>query len=269
MNSFFENKVIVISGGTDGIGMSLVRILSAWGAKLAICGRNPQKIEIHKELFAHLPNIFFFHCDVKNSQSCKLFIQETVQKFSRIDILINNAGVSMRSEFIDTDIQVLENLIQTNLLGTIYLTHYSLPYLINSHGTLVGISSVAGLRGTPGRSGYSASKFAVTGFLESLRVELRHKINVLTVFPGFIASSIRTKALDGTGSNIGATTMQEKQLMSVDSCATHILHAVKNKRQRVIITMLGKITHILNKISPNLSDFLVYRFYYKNSKLVK
>lgn len=269
MRNYFENKVVVISGGTDGIGKSLVQILSAWGAKLAVCGRDMQKIKNYQELFAHLPDIFFFHCDVRSSANCKLFIQETVQRFGTIDILINNAGISMRSEFIDTDIQVLEDLIQTNLLGSIYLSHYSLPYLLANNGTLVGISSVGGLRGTPGRSGYCASKFALTGFLESLRVELRKKVNVISIFPGFVTSAIRTKALGATGVAVGETKMQEKRLMSADTCAIHILRAIKSKRQRTILSLLGKITTILNRISPTLADSLVHKFYYKNNQLVK
>lgn len=270
MRSFFEGKVIVISGATDGIGQSLLSILSAWNAKVAVCGKNLEKVAEGRSLFALHSDVYFEVCDVRSSIACKQFIQNTVQHFGRIDIIINNAGISMRSEVLHTMPSVIEDVMNVNFMGMVYLSSHALPYIIESKGSVVGISSIAGYRATPGRAAYSASKFAMNGFLESLRVEMRpHQVHVLSIAPGFIASRIRKKALDGSGAPVGDTTMNEERMMTPDTCALHILHAIKKRKQRVTLSLLGKATIIINKLSPRLADFLVYHFYYKNRRLIK
>ncbi len=269
MHFFLSDKIVVITGGSEGIGKALIENLIRANAIVATCGRDAKKLKQLKEQIVS-DRLFTFTCDVTKKKDCQDFIKAVIQRFERIDILINNAGISMRSEFIDTDIEVFEKIMNTNFYGTMYCTKFALPYLINSQGTLVGISSIAGYRGTPGRSAYSASKFAMNGFLESLRVELKHhNVSVITIAPGFISSQIRYNALDGKGALVNETHLKEKKLMTPKQCAEKIVDAIKNKNTRVSFTLLGKVTVFLNKFFPRYSDLLVRNFYYHKNKLVK
>lgn len=271
MKRFFEDKVVVVTGATDGIGKSLVSVLSGWNAKVAACGKDEVKVKQCNDFFSRTSSTFYMVCDVSDSKACEAFIQRTVEVYRRIDLLINNAGLTMRAEFADTDTSVIDRLISVNLLGTLYITKYALPTLTANRGTIVGISSIGGFRGLPGRSIYSASKFGINGFLESLRVELRDQnVRVVTVSPGFIASNIRFKALDGNGNPTNDTRMDEKKMMSTNTCALRILSSIRYKRERVVFSLLGKVTVLLSRLLPSqLVDALVYRFYYRNNKLVK
>lgn len=267
---YFDNKVVVITGGTDGIGRSLVNILSGSGALVVSCGKSPQRVQECKELFIGRKNTDYLVCDVRDKVACKTLVDFVVKQYGRIDILINNAGVSMRAEFEDLSLEVAAQVMAVNFFGAVYMTKWALPYIIACKGTIVGISSVAGYRATPGRCVYSASKFALNGFLESLRVELKkHRVRVLTVAPGFIASNIRFKALDKEGKLVQETHMEEHKMMQTNTCALHILDAIRQRKQRLTLTFLGKMTIFLNKLFPKLMDGWVYRFYYKNRQLIK
>jgi short-subunit dehydrogenase len=155
-------------------------------------------------------------------------------------------------------------------MGTVYCTHYALPYILQNKGAIVGISSIAGYRGLPGRSGYSASKFALNGWLESLRTELLDSgVHVLTACPGFTTSNIRVAALNKLGEAQGETPMDEASMMSAEECAQHIQRAMENRKRTLILTFNGKRTVFLNKWFPALADKLVRNFFYKNGQLVK
>ncbi len=186
----FENKIVVITGGSDGIGKALSNAMLEKGAKVATCGRNSQKLDALADENQGLP-LFTSIADVSKEEDCKLFINSAIEKFGGIDILINNAGISMRALFKDTDLATLKNVMDINFWGTVYCTKYAMNSVIDRKGTIVGVSSIAGYRGLPGRSGYSASKFAVNGWLEALRTELLETgVNVMWVCPGFTTSNI-------------------------------------------------------------------------------
>jgi len=157
-----------------------------------------------------------------------------------------------------------------NLWGTIYCTHFAMKEIIRNKGTILGVSSVAGFRGLPGRTGYSASKFAMTGFLEALRTELLDShVNVMWVCPGFTASNIRNVALDKNAQPQKENPMDETKMMTAEECATHIAAAIKNRKRTLVLTSLGKRTLFMSKLFPSLADTLIKRFYFKNGKLVK
>ncbi len=268
--SFFQDKVVVITGGSDGIGKALIEALIPRGAKVATCGRSHDKIyKLQMEYSSVLLHTVV--CDVSDETECRRFIESTIDTFGGIDILINNAGISMRALFADCDTKVTRKVMEVNFLGAVYCTKYALSSILNNHGTIVGVSSTAGYRGLPGRSAYSASKFALQGWLESLRTELLHSgVHVMWVCPGFTASNIRLAALNQSGESRGETVLDEGSLMSALDCAQHILKAIERRKRTLILTFLGKVTVLINKVAPSLADRLTYRHYYnKKGEFVK
>jgi short-subunit dehydrogenase len=267
--SFFTNKVVVVTGGSDGIGKALIDLLIASGAKVATCGRSHDKLyHLHLQYSQFLLHTMV--CDVSKEQECKRFIESTVETFGTIDILINNAGISMRALFQQADLEVIRTLINVNFMGAVYCTKYALPHIIAQKGTIVGISSTAGYRGLPGRSAYSASKFAMQGWLESLRTELVDKgVRVMWVSPGFTASNIRNAALNSQGESQGESPLDEHSLMSAEVCAAHILRAIRKHKRTLVLTFTGKLTIFLNKFFPALADKLVHNYYFKDGELIK
>jgi short-subunit dehydrogenase len=267
--SFFRDKVVIVTGGTEGIGRALIDALIEAGAKVATCGRNHDKLYALQLEYSQ----FMLHtmvCDVSHEVECNRFIHSTIETFGSIDILINNAGISMRSLFDDADTDVIRRLMDVNFMGAVYCTKAALPYILQQKGTIVGISSTAGYRGLPGRSGYSASKFALQGWLESLRTELLHSgVHVMWVSPGFTASNIRNAALNSHGVGQGESPLDESKLMSAEDCAKYILTAIEKRKRVLVLTFTGKLTVFLNKFFPSLADWLVYRHYFKNGELVK
>jgi len=267
--SFFQNKVVAITGGSDGIGKALIDALIPLGAKVATCGRNYDKLYGLQMQYANIL-LHTIVCDVSNEQDCKRFIDSTIKTFGNIDILINNAGISMRALFKDTSLDVIRRVMEVNFFGSVYCTKFALPEIIKQKGTIVGISSVAGYRGLPGRSGYSASKFALQGLLEALRTELLDTgVNVMWVSPGFTTSNIRNVALNSVGESQGESPMDEKTLMSSPECARHIIKAIEKRKRTLVLTFSGNQTVIMNKFFPKLADKLVHKYFFKEGKLVR
>jgi short-subunit dehydrogenase len=267
--SFFTDKVVIVTGGSDGIGKALIGLLIESGAKVATCGRQYDKLYALQLEYSQ----FMLHtmvCDVSHEDECKRFIQSTIETFGTIDILINNAGISMRSLFDDAETDVIRRLMDVNFMGAVYCTKAALPYIINQKGTIVGVSSTAGYRGLPGRSGYSASKFALQGWLEALRTELYDTgVHVMWVSPGFTTSNIRNTALNSEGVGQGESPLDESKLMSAETCAKYILSAIEKRKRVLVLTFTGKLTVFLNRFFPSLTDKLVHRYYFKNGELIK
>ena len=266
---FFKNKVVLVTGGSDGIGKAMVILLLRSGAKVATCGRRADRFSYLESEFADYP-FFVSTVDVSNEIACENWIAAVLNHFGEIDVMINNAGISMRGLVNDTQIETLQRVMNINFWGAVYCTKYALPHLLQSKGSVVGISSIAGYRGLPGRSGYSASKFALQGWLESLRTELLPSgVNVMWVCPGFTASSIRQNALNEKAEPQCETPLDEASLMTSNECAQHILKAIQKRRRTLVLTFTGKRTVWMNKLFPALTDSLVYRFFFKNGVLVK
>ena len=255
-----ENKVVVITGASSGIGKACAMTFAKAGASIVIAGRDAEKLKkAETDLKKVTSDVLYITCDVGNESDSKRLIEETIKRFGKIDILINNAGISMRALFEETDLSVLRKLMDTNFWGTVYCTKYSLPHLLKSKGSVLGISSIAGKKGLPGRSGYSASKFAMEGFLETLRIEnLKKNLHVLVVFPGFTASNIRNAALMKDGNMQGESPRDENKMMSADEVANRILNAIKKRKRDLILTSGGKFTVFMNRLFPSLMDKVVY-----------
>ncbi len=269
MANFFLNKVAVVTGGTDGIGKALVDALLAQGAKVSTCGRQHDKLYQLQSEYPSYP-LHTVVADVSSENDCRHFIESTLKVFGSIDILINNAGISMRSLFKDVDVDVIRKLLDINFFGAVYCTKYALNSLIERKGTIVGISSIAGYRGLPGRSGYSASKFALQGWLEAIKTELAGDgVHVMWVSPGFTTSNIRNAALTEKGKRQGESPMDENQMMTAEECAQRILHAIQKRKRSVVMTFTGKETVFMQKFFPGLADKFIRKFYFKEGKLIK
>lgn len=265
----FTNKVVAITGGTDGIGKALVEEFLNKGASVATCSRTAQKLEALNNELAGKP-LLTVVADVSLENDCKNFIENTIAKFGRIDILINNAGISMRALFKDTDLSTLKKVMDINFWGTVYCSKYALQTITENRGTIVGVSSVAGFRGLPGRSGYSASKFALNGWLEALRTELLESgVNVMWVCPGFTKSNIRNAALNSEAKPQGESPINEDKLMTAKECAEHIMNAIAKRKRTLVLTFTGKQTLFLNKFFPAWTDKLTRKFFFKNGVLIK
>ncbi len=265
----FENKIIAITGGTDGIGKALVTEFLNRGATVATCSRTVEKLSVLKSEFVGKP-LFTMVTDVSKEEDCKNFIEAIIEKYNGVDILINNAGISMRALFKDTDLDTLKKVMDINFWGTVYCTKFALDSILKNKGSIVGMSSVAGYRGLPGRSGYSASKFAVNGWLEALRTELLESgVNVMWVCPGYTKSNIRNAALDKNARPQGESPLKEEKLMSAQECANHIIKAIEKRKRTLVLTFTGKETVYLNKFFPSLTDKLTRKFFFKNGELIK
>lgn len=265
----FQNKIIVITGGTDGIGKALVEQFLNVGATVATCSRTESKLSDLKIEFAG-KTLFTMPADVSKEEDCKKFIENVLEKYGKIDVLINNAGISMRALFQDTELDTLRKVMDINFWGTVYCTKFALDSIIKNKGTIVGVSSVAGYRGLPGRSGYSASKFAVNGWLEAIRTELLETgVNVMWVCPGFTKSNIRNAALNKDAQPQGESPLKEEKLMTAEECAHHIIKAIEKRKRTLLLTFTGKETVYMNKFFPSLTDKLTRKFFFKNGILIK
>ena len=256
-----NDKIVIITGASSGIGKSLATEFAKRGANLVLGARQFVTLcelaqSLEKEYGIKAVAV---QCDVTHEKDCDHLIKQTLVTFGKIDVLINNAGIAMRALFIDTDVKVLKDVMDVNFWGTVYCTKYALPEILKTKGTIVGVSSIAGYKGLPGRTGYSASKFAMNGFLDALRVEnLKTGVNIITACPGFTASNIRNTALDQSGKQQGESTMHEEKMMTSDEVAKIIADGVENRARTIIMTGQGKLTVFLSKILPGLLDKLVY-----------
>ncbi len=263
MVNFYKDKVIIVTGASSGIGLASSRKFASMGAKLVLASRNLDKLEeIAEELSAvtHQQSVICVKTDVTKEEDCKNLIERTVEHFGKIDVLINNAGISMRAVFNELDLDVIKRLMDTNFWGTVYCTKYALPYLLETKGSVVGVISTAGYVGLPARTGYSASKFAVRGFLETLRIEhLYDGLHVMIFAPGFTTSNIRNVALTADGSPQGETPRKEERMMSAERVARIMARGIYRRKTHMVLTPLGKVTLFANRRLPRVADKLEYR----------
>jgi len=252
-----DKKVVIITGASSGIGLALAKEYDKKNINIVIAARNIEKLT---QLQQELKNeILVVKTDVSIQSDCENLINKTIEKFGRIDILINNAGISMRSLIIDTDFEVIKRVMDVNYWGTVYCTKYALPHILETKGSIAAVSSIAGFKGLPARVAYSSSKFAIHGFIDVLRMEtLKTGVHVLLVAPGFTHSEIRKNALLGDGTKQGETPRNEDKMMSAEKVAKVITVAIDKRRRKKILTSQGRIVFFLNNIVPKILDRLIY-----------
>ena len=258
-----HNKVVIITGAASGIGLALARAFAALGARLCIADLATDKLSlVEQEIMQQYNGIELLSVptDVSKEGDCKAMVEACLARFGRIDILINNAGISMRALFKELDLVVIKKLMDVNFWGTVHCTKYALPALLDSKGSVVGISSIAGFKGLPARTGYSASKFAIQGFLETLRIEHLHDgLHVMVIAPGFTASNIRFTALTADGTQQGETPRNEGKMMPAEVVAQHIIKGIRKRKAQVVLTLQGKAVVWINKFFPRFVDRMEYK----------
>ena len=265
MKNCLKDKTVVITGASSGIGEAMACEYAAAGARVVLGARNGEKLEaLCDRIEAAGGQAAWRATDVTKEDDCKLLIDTAVERFGGVDVMICNAGISMRALFDDLDLNVLRRVRGVSFWGTVYCTKYALPWLQKSRGSLVGISSVAGIHGLPGRTGYSASKFAMTGFLETIRIEnLKKGLHVMVACPGFTASNVRFSALTADGSQQGATPRKEEKMMTPEQVAHIVERGIARRKRLCLMEIEGRATHFVKKFAPALVDRL---FYYVMSK---
>jgi short-subunit dehydrogenase len=255
-----KNKVIIITGASSGIGKALAFECARRGALLVLAARDVVKLkETGDELKKNGTELVLVPTDVSVESQCKNLIDLTLEKFGRIDVLINNAGISMRAIFEELELDVIRKVMDTNFWGTAYCSKYAISSLLASKGSLVAVSSISGVKGLPARSGYSASKFAIHGLLEVIRIETQKQgLHVLIACPGFTASNIRFTALSKDGSQQGESPRDETKMMTAEETAVHICNAIEKRKRALYLTSQGKLIVWLNKFFPGWLDKMVY-----------
>ena len=255
-----KDKVVVITGATSGIGKALAYTFGLRGSKIFITGRNQQALdETVAELLSKQIVVRGCLADASLEMDNQKMIQEALQSFGQIDILVCNAGISMRALFEDISLDTFKKVMDINFYGTVYAVKAALPHILKTQGSIVGISSINGKRATPARSAYSASKYAMEGFLESLRTEvMKRGVHVLSVCPGFTASNIRNKALNAEGQSQKESPRDEQKMMSAEEVAEKTYQAIVGRKRDLVLTLQGKLAVLLNKIMPGTMDTMVW-----------
>ena len=257
--AYFKDKVIIVTGASSGIGLASARLFGSLGARVVMAARSYDKLCELAPSVAPEGRVLCVKCDVSSEEDCKSLVEQTVQRFGGIDILVNNAGLSMRAMFKDLDLSVIRRLMDVNFWGTVNCTKYALPWLLERKGQVVGVISIAGYSALPARTGYSSSKYAIRGFLDTLRMEhMKDGLNVLVFAPGYTASAVRRNALTADGSAQGETPLDESRLMSAETVAKRLAKALRRRRSQVTLTFLGKITIFAHRVFPRLTDHLTY-----------
>jgi short-subunit dehydrogenase len=250
----FKDKVVVITGASSGIGAELAYQLAKQGAKVVLAARDEDRLEAVAE---HCPDSLVVRTNITSELACKLLIDKTIEHYGRLDILVNNAGVSQWAMFDEIeDLSLFNKLMDINFYGTVYCTHYALPHIKASKGMIVGVSSMTGKVGVPTRTAYSASKHAMEGFLNALRVEqMDNDVHILIVSPGFVKTEVRERALGADGKARGESHLDEESIMSVETCVKQIIQAMEKRKRDVIIAgRRAKLMPLLKLFAPKMVD---------------
>lgn len=262
-----SGKVIVITGASSGIGLASARLLASRGNSLVLAARSIDRLHaLAAEMRGDLATpssteILCVRTDVSKEEDCREMVEQALARFGGIDILINNAGVSMRAVFRDADLSVLHRLMDVNFWGTVYCTKYALPSILARKGSVVGVISTAGYAGLPARSGYSSSKFAVRGFLETLRIEhINESLHVLVFAPGFTASNVRFSSLTADGTPQGASPRDESKMMSAEKVACKLERAIEKRKRECILTFIAHLELFVKRHLPRRMDRWAYDY---------
>lgn len=255
-----NNKVVIVTGASSGIGLAIAKEFASKGSKVVLAARNYNKLQqIETEILEKGQFAYAVETDVSKELEVKRLIEKTVEKYGDIHILINNAGISMRANFVDLNLDVFRKVMEINFWGTVYCTKYALPYILKNKGSVVGISSVSGFSPLPARTGYCSSKYGIHGFLETLRIENLHLgLHVLIVAPGFTKSNIRNTALSADGNIQKESPRDEEKMMSAEEVAIRTYKAVIARKKFIVLTLIGKSIFWMHKFFPSFINRIVF-----------
>jgi short-subunit dehydrogenase len=250
-------QVIIITGASDGIGAEMARRLARPDVALVLAARNGEALQrVADACTAAGAQALAVPTDVARQEQCRALVAAAVQRFGRLDVLVNNAGRSAHALFEDVaDLGWYEELMRVNLWGAVWCTHAALPYLKATQGRILAVSSLAGLVGVPGRTAYGATKFAMAGFFESLRAEMKaHGVSVTTAYPGVVDTRIRYRGYNAAGGELGKSSLREEGAMPVAECAQRIIDAMQARKREVVMTAKGKMGRWLKLLAPGLIE---------------
>ena len=253
----YTGKTIVVTGASSGIGRALCLALAAQRPQLVLSGRDEARLEQAAEACrAAGAEAFAVRADVTVPSQCQLLVARAVERFGGIDVLVNNAGIGMIALFEEVqDLSIFESVMRVNYLGAVYATWHALPQLKRSRGQIVAVSSLSGLTGVPYRTGYSASKHAMIGFFDSLRIELRGSgVSVTVVAPDFVVSQIQKRAFGPDGKPLGRSPLQEDKIMTAEACAAQIVRAMEKRRRLMVGSLRGRLGRWVRLVAPGLID---------------
>lgn len=255
----FENKTVLITGGASGIGLATAREFARAGANVAVADMDAGGIAaVTKEFQASRWQILGLPCDVTDQDACRQAVADACQAFGGIDVLFNNAGITQRSLFENTQVSVVRRVMEVNFFGAVHMTKAALPSLLESKGTIVVNESIAGVAPLLGRCGYAASKHALHGFFTSLRCELAaKKVHVMTICPGFIQTNLQTRALGGDGRVTTRPQTRFGKQQTPEYVAARIRQGVEEKRSMMVFTLVGRIGYLISRLSPPLYERLM------------
>lgn len=248
----FKDKVVVVTGAASGIGLAVCRRFAADGTRIGLLDMDEQALEtVGRQLADHGVEHLAVRCDVSQRKDCEAAIQEIIDRFGGIDVLFNNAGITQRGAFVDTEIPVFEKVMAVNFFGSLYCTKAAIRSLIERKGLIIVNESVAGLAPLLGRTGYSASKHALNGLFTSLRTEIRETgTHVMIVCPGFVKTNLQTRAL---GCN-GAVTAHPQSRVGGQETPEHVAEAIYRgavkRKHLLVLTPVGKISYWISRICP-------------------
>ncbi len=256
-----KNKVVIVTGASSGIGRATALYFAEKGSNVVLAARSADKLKtVEAEISKTGGVCLSVPCDVSKPEDCENLVIKTIEAFEQIDVLINNAGISMRAIFNETDLNVIREVMDINFFGMVNCTKYALPFILKNQGSVVGVSSIAGYVGLPARTGYSASKYAMHGFLDALRIEnFENDLHVLVACPGFTASNIRNSALTANGTAQGESPRSEAKMMQPEEVAEDIYSSIVNRDQSLVLTREGKIAVFLSKWAPKFLQRMVFR----------
>ena len=259
---YFKDKIVVITGASSGIGEELAYRLAERGAKLSLAARRTERLEVVRVTCKKRGGqAIAVPTDVGEQAQCESLMRKTVVAFGGIDILVNNAGISMWAYFDEvTDLSIFEQIMRINYLGSAYCTYYALPHLKASRGQIVGVSSLTGKNGVPTRSGYAASKHAMVGFFDTLRIELADDgVAVTMIYPDFVATETRKVSFGPDGKPLGESPVREGEIMSVEKCVDLMLPAIQKRKRELVMTTRAKVGQYIKPFAPRLIDRIARR----------
>ena len=255
-------RSVILTGASEGIGRALALELAARHARLALAARDRDRLEsLAQECRGRGGEAVAIPTDVANEHDCDWLVQETVKAFGGIDVLVHNAGITMWSRFDEMkDLGIYEALMRVNYLGPVQLTAHALPHLKQSRGLIVAVASLAGMTGVPERTGYAASKHAMIGFFDSLRIELAGSgVDVSVIAPDFVVSEIHKRAIGPDGQPLGNSPMQQSKIMTAAECAARIVRAIEKRERLVLMSTRGQLGRWLKILAPSWIDRIAAR----------
>ena len=262
MRESYAGKSIVLTGASSGIGRALALELAGERPPLALAARDETKLDEVAALCRERgAGALVVPTDVTDEAACRALVERAVAAHGGIDALVLNAGVSMWARFDEiTDLSIFERLMRVNYHACVWLTAAALPHLRRTRGQIVGVASLAGLAGIPTHSAYAASKHALIGFLDSLRVELHGSgVAVTVVAPDFVLSEIHRRALGPDGRALGKSPLQEGKIMTAERCAREILRAMRRRQRLAILSWRGRVGRWIRLLAPGLIDGIARR----------